>query len=104
MDSKEREEFYYIEAQKQVSKLKWFYVHLAGYFVVVACVIWNFIIIEDTKYANTILVINYSTIVVWGFFVVLNALKVFKGRSIFNKKWEEKKLQEFIGENHKTWE
>ncbi|GGI58003.1 2TM domain-containing protein [Winogradskyella haliclonae] len=104
MNRKEQEELFYIEAQKKVSKLKWFYIHLAAYLVVVACVIWNLIIIEDTPYTDAILAINYSTIGIWGFFVVLNAIKVFRGRSIFNKKWEEKKMQEFMGDNHKTWE
>ncbi|SHH40316.1 2TM domain-containing protein [Winogradskyella jejuensis] len=104
MSNKEQEELYYIEAKKRVSQLKWFYIHLAAYLVVVTFVIWNLLIIEDTPYTDAILAINYSTVVIWGFFVVLNAIKVFKGRSLFNKKWEEKKIKEFMGENHKTWE
>ncbi|TCK68862.1 2TM domain-containing protein [Winogradskyella wandonensis] len=104
MNNKEQEELYYIEAKKRVSQLKWFYIHLAAYLVVVTFVIWNLFIIEDTPYTNAILAVNYTTVIVWGFFVVLNAIKVFKGRSLFNKKWEEKKIKEFMGENHKTWE
>ncbi|WP_296320529.1 2TM domain-containing protein [Winogradskyella sp.] len=104
MNKEEREQLFYLEAQKRVQKLRWFYVHLAAYIVVVACVIWNLLIIEDTKYTDAILAINYSTIFIWGFFIVLHIIKVYKGHSLFNKKWEEKKMKEFMGDDLKKWE
>lgn len=103
-NSKKEEAYFYIEAQRKVSQLRWFYVHLVGYLVVLGLIIWNLIIIEDTKYTNAILAINYSTIIIWGFFVTLNGIKVYKGHSIFSKKWEEKKMKAFLGDNHKTWD
>ncbi|WP_411767104.1 2TM domain-containing protein [Winogradskyella sp. A3E31] len=104
MTDKEKEEFFYIEAQKKVHKLRWFYIHLAGYVVVLGLVIWNLIIIEDTAYTDSILAINYSTIFIWGFFIVFHAINTFKERLFFSKKWEAKKLEEFLGKKNKTWE
>lgn len=104
MTDRDKEAQLYVEAQKKVSRLRWFYVHLAGYLVALGLVIWNLIIIEDTAYTNSILAINYSTIFIWGFFIILHAISVFRGHIIFSKKWEEKKIKEFTGDNQKTWE
>lgn len=104
MNQQEKNKRMYLEAQKKVSKLRIFYVHLAGYLVMAGFIIWNNIIIGDTKYTDAILAINYSTLFVWGFFVLLHGIRVFKSDFIFNKKWEEKNLKEFMGDDHKKWE
>ena len=104
MNNKEKEELLYLKAQQSVNQLRWFYVHFVGYLVVVGLVIWNLIIIENTAYTDAILAINYSTIFIWGFFLVLHAIRVFKKRTFFNKEWEEKKIKEFMGNKHNTWE
>ena len=77
MNNKEKEELLYLKAQQSVNQLRWFYVHFVGYLVVVGLVIWNLIIIEDTAYTDAISAINYSTIFIWGFFLVLHAIRVF---------------------------
>ncbi|MBT8243778.1 MAG: 2TM domain-containing protein [Winogradskyella sp.] len=104
MNDKDNKALLYLEAQRKVSRLRWFYVHLAGYLVILGLIIWNLLIIEDTAYTNFILVINYSTIFIWGFFIVFHALRIFKGHIFFSEKWEEKKMKEFMGDNHINWE
>ena len=46
---KKEDAYFYLEAQKKVSQLRWFYVHFVVYLVVLGLIIWNLIIIEDTK-------------------------------------------------------
>lgn len=102
--NKKQEQLYYIEAKKRVKKLKGFYIHLVAYLVTVSFIIWNLMIIEDTPHTNIILAINYSTLFILGFFILVFGIKIFRNRSIFNKKWETKKIKEFLGENKTTWE
>lgn len=95
----------FLEARKKVNKLKIFYIHLAGYLVVVALIVWNFIVIEEGEYKNFIIWLNTSTIVIWGIFIIIHAWTTFKGSFLFSKKWEDKKVKEFM-EEEKTnlWE
>ena len=104
MNNRKKEELLYLKAQQRVNQLRWFYVHFASYLVVLGFIIWNLLIIGDTIYTNAILAVNYSTIFIWGFFLVLHAIRVFRKRTFFNKKWEEKKIKEFMGDKHETWE
>lgn len=104
MIMKDEKYFHFLEAKKKIARIRAFYLHLALYIVVLGLIIWNLFIIEDTPYTNTILAINYSTMFVWGFCVVLNGVFVFKGKSIFNKKWEERKLKEFLDDDANRWE
>ena len=95
---------HYLESRKKVTRLRVFYLHLILYLVVLGFIIWNLIIIEDTPYTNSILALNYSVIFVWGFCVILNGVFVFKGISIFNKKWEVRTLKEFLDDDVNRWE
>jgi len=95
----------FIEAKKKVNKLKIFYIHLAGYIVVVGLIIWNFLIIEEGEYKNAIIWLNCSTIVVWGIVIIIHAWNTFKGRILFKKSWEDKKIKEYMeADDTKTWE
>ncbi|NNK82353.1 MAG: 2TM domain-containing protein [Flavobacteriaceae bacterium] len=93
------------DAKKRVNKLKIFYIHLAGYIVVLSLVVWNLLIIEDGEYKKAIVLLNWTTIVVWGIFIIIHAWTTFKGRFLFSKKWEDKKVKEYMEEdNTKLWE
>ena len=101
---KDEKFFRYLEARKRVTRLRVFYLHVILYLIAFGLIIWNLIIIEDTPYTNSILALNYSVIFVWGFFVVLNAIYVFRWKTIFNKKWEEKQLQNYLNDESSHWE
>lgn len=95
----------FLKAKKKVDKLKVFYIHLAGYIVVVGLIVWNFLIIEEGPYKASIIWLNCTTIIVWGIFILIHAWTTFKGRFLFSKKWEDKKVKQFMEEDNTTlWE
>ena len=95
----------YVEAKKSVDKLKIFYIHLAGYIIVVGLIVWNFIIIEEGEYKNAIIWLNCTTLVTWGIFLFIHGWNTFKGRILFKKSWEERKIKEYMeADETKTWE
>ena len=100
--SKEKQ---YTKARSKVNRLKIFYIHLCGYAVVVGFIVWNLIIIEEGQYKNPILWLNYSTIIIWGIVIIIHAWTTFKGRILFTKRWEERKIREYLEEeDNKMWE
>lgn len=85
-----------INAKKNVRRIKLFYIHLAGYMVMTALILYNFYIIEEGPYKNNIISLNLSIIVVWSVFIVIQGLVVFKGKHIFKKSWEDRKTEDFL--------
>ena len=100
-------EQYLINEKKSARKVLIFYVHLAGYIVSMALLIYNLYIVEG-YYKNEIISLNLSIIVAWTAFIVIHGLNIFKGRKIFKKSWEDKKIEGYLkdDENVKTtyWE
>lgn len=105
MDNKKEQ--YLIEAKKSAKRNMIFYVHLVGYFIVVALLLYNLYIVEG-PYKNNIMSLNLSILFAWTVFIIIHGLTVFKGRKIFKKSWEEKKIEEFLNEDDevetKLWE
>jgi hypothetical protein len=87
-----------INAQKNLRRLKIFYIHLAGYIVFVALILYNFYIIEDGPYKNSIISLNLSLLVAWSIFILIHGLNVFKGQKIFKKSWEDRKIKGYLKE------
>ncbi|WP_026755364.1 2TM domain-containing protein [Sediminibacter sp. Hel_I_10] len=108
MDTKEKDAQNLIQAKQKLRKLKIFYIHLAGYFVLTALLLYNLYIIEDNGYKQTITILNMTTIVVWGVFLFVHGCFVFKGRFLFKRSWEEKKINDYLnkeeGQNSGFWE
>ncbi|MTE27662.1 2TM domain-containing protein [Winogradskyella ouciana] len=93
-------------AKKKVRRLKLFYIHLAGYIVMLVLLSYNLYIVEG-PYKNNIISLNLSIIVAWTVFIGIHGFKVFKDRTLFNKNWENKKLKKFAQEEEtekKMWE
>ena len=86
----------FMKAQKSVKRLWIFYIHLAGYIISVALILYNFYIIEEGPYKNNIISLNLSILVAWSVFIIIHGLNVFKGRQIFKKSWEDRKTEEFL--------
>jgi hypothetical protein len=93
---KEEDQQRLIRARKKVRQVQIFYLHLVLYFIVVGLLLWNFYILEDGPYKNNIITLNLSVLVGWTAFIILNAVIVFKGKQLFKKSWEDKKINEFL--------
>jgi hypothetical protein len=93
----------YARAQKRVSEIKKFYKHLGTYLLI------NFLLIgkriyKDITFGDSYLeaftdINNYNFFFMWGVFLILHAVKVFGFPNVFNKDWEERKVQEYMNKN-----
>lgn len=91
----------YLRAKKKVETLKGFYSHLAVFIVINAGIILiNANVFEggETNFGNWS---NYITLFFWGIGLVSHAIYVFfvlKVQNNFLKRWEEKKINQFLDE------
>ncbi|WP_282124361.1 2TM domain-containing protein [Algibacter mikhailovii] len=105
MEENKKKEQSYIQAKNKVKKLKMFYFHLIGYVIMVVLLCYNLVIVED-EYRDFFTWFNITIMIAWGGFIILHALSVFKNKTFFSKKWENKKVQDFINKETKStkWE
>lgn len=106
MNQKEKNNQQYYNAEKKVRKLKVFYLHLVGYFIGSALLLYNLYIVTG-PYKNNIISLNLSILFVWTIFIIIHGLIVFKRRQIFKKSWEDKKTEQFLKEKEEEttfWE
>lgn len=101
MKLSKEEEKHLITAQNKLRKLKIFYIHLALYIVVVALISLNFYVIEEGPYTDNIIAFNIIVLGLWTLFISIHAWSVFKGRFLFNKKWEDEKIEKILKEKEK---
>lgn len=105
MHSKDKKRL--LKAQKHVRRIKLFYIHFAGYLVVLALLVYNLYIVEG-DYKNNIISLNLSILVLWTVAVLLHAWKVFREKKVFKKSWEDKKIASYLekddAEDTKMWE
>lgn len=91
----------YLLAKKRVDKLKGFYKHFISYILVnvfISIVIILGLMKKEGK-GFTEVVFNfgvYATWIFWGIGVFFHWMGVFGQNLFFSKKWEEKKLQEYM--------
>ena len=95
----------YLQAKEQLGKIYGFYVHLFVYIVV------NLFIIAgnyDSDLSVFDAIFSWATLgtaVFWGIGLVSHWSRVFGKNLLFNKSWEEKKIQEFMSTKTKNkWE
>lgn len=81
--------------KNQVKKIKIFYLHLALYIIVVALIALNFYVMQG-PYTRVITGLNISVLVFWTVFISIHAWRVFKGKILFRKSWEDRKIEEII--------
>ena len=86
----------YESARKRLRNIQIFYIHLAGYLVLVAAILYNFYVIEEGPYKSTITALNLSVLVGWTVFIILHAWRVFREKKFFKKEWEERKIKEYL--------
>lgn len=88
-----------VEAKKQVRKLQLFYIHLALYIIIVGLILFNFYIMEDGSHTKAIVWINTTTLIGWTIIIGIHWYRVFKGKLLFKKSWEDRKLKEYLKED-----
>ncbi|MDC6389421.1 2TM domain-containing protein [Maribacter sp. PR1] len=92
-------------AHKRLEELKGFYTHLTIYLVInTVLLILKFI--GNSYYGETFMgpVWHFSTFATWFFWGIglfFHGMKVFYGRTLFSKNWEERQLQKFLKEDEK---
>jgi hypothetical protein len=88
-----------IRAKKKVKQIQIFYLHLVGYLVVVSLILYNFYIMDDGPYKKAVTWVNTSTLVGWTIFIIIHWWRTFKGRFLFKKEWEDRKIEEYLNKN-----
>ncbi len=98
----------YERAQERIIQLKKFYNH-ATVFVVINVLLFLFrnhfrvTLVSKEAFGNPDF-LNwidwnvFGTTIVWGIFLAFHAIKVFGNITVLGKKWEERKMQEFMNE------
>lgn len=90
------EEIKYREAQKQVKRMKGFYIHAIVYVVINGMLLVEHF--QDLDAGESFWELkNFSTLLFWGVGLLAHGLSVFAPTFILGKDWEEKKIQEFMG-------
>lgn len=84
-----------IKAKDKLRRIKIFYIHLAGYIVVVALLSYNLYIVAG-PYKNNIISLNLSVIIAWTVFIIIQGLDAFKDKQLFGKRWKDKKIEQFL--------
>jgi hypothetical protein len=84
-------------ARKRVEELKGFYQHLLAY-----CLFTPFTIFINYKTYWDYKWFWYSAIS-WGIAVAIHAFIVFVHKGKFGRKWEERKIQEFMRKEENKW-
>jgi len=95
----EREDAY-LRAERRVKQLKGFYGHLFWYLAVNVFIIVMVVVNGGELWQFG----TFSTAFFWGIGIAFHALGVFGKNLIFSKSWEERKIQEYMDKDKKTWE
>lgn len=89
----------YLRAQKKVETLKGFYSHLVVFIIINLAIILISANVFNQKVIDFGNWKNYFTLFFWGFGLIFHAVYVFFVMNIENnflKKWEERKIKEFL--------
>ncbi|MDJ0646253.1 MAG: 2TM domain-containing protein [Flavobacteriaceae bacterium] len=93
----------YLKAKKRVDEIKGFYMHLIVY-ILVNLFISISIIIGNLNSGESLADILssfgvYSVWLFWGIGIFFHAIGVLKTNVFFGKKWEERKIKQYMGED-----
>lgn len=94
METIDKNEIRYREAQKQVKRIKGFYIHLAVYILVNGGLILAGTLGHHDKDFTEI--DSYYTAFFWGIGLLAHGLSVFLPGLLLGKDWEERKIQEIL--------
>jgi len=98
MEKFDENDIHYQQAKKQVERLRGFYGHLFSYVAVnIMIAFFNYSNLAPNE--SYFQFKNFFTAIFWGIGLLAHALFVFLPRFDFAKKWEEKKIREFMQKN-----
>jgi hypothetical protein len=88
-----QEEIKYQEAQKQVKKIKSFYIHLLVFILVN-----TYVVIKKTQNIgpDDTLIDAFKTPFFWGIGLIFHGFKTFDVLPFFGRDWEERKVKEMM--------
>lgn len=93
----------YLRAKKRMELIKKFYKHLVIYILVnLAISVYKVVDYVEGGYSFEEAFFQLDIFIVWiiwGVFVILQAIKTFKAGAILGADWEERKIQEIMNEN-----
>ena len=92
----------YLYAQNKVKELKRFYRHLTIYLIVNTFIIVGTFYDRDFNFAEFWKFETFSTALFWGIGLLSHAASVFGRELLFDKTWEDKKIQEIMNSNKKS--
>lgn len=95
MENISKDDIRYKEAEKQVKRIKKFYVFL---FVYIAVNIFIFVLnYRELKPGDTIWQLKYFSLpVFWGIAVVIHGLRTFMPNFMLGSNWEDRKIKELM--------
>lgn len=96
MENKFQEEDSYLRAQKRVKAIKGFYNHLLWYIIINAIIILGIIAGYGWDFSQLFTFNAYSTALFWGIGLAFHWIGVFGKGIVFSKKWEDRKIKEFM--------
>ena len=103
METPEKQKASYVRAKERVRHVKVFYIHLVGYLLFTAFILYNMYIMDsNNEYKETVEWINLTSLTFWTIFIFMHGWKVFKGRILFKRSWEDKKIKEFMDNEKKN--
>lgn len=95
------EEIRYKEAQKQVKRMKRFYVHAIVYVVINTMLLVERF--QDLDAGESLWEWkNFSTLFFWGIGLTAHGISVFAPTLILGRDWEEKKIKQFMVKEKET--
>jgi hypothetical protein len=91
----------YIQAKQRVKMLKRFYIHLFLFLVVNIALLFRLLLLEKDESMNVFVWVVLNIMITWSIGILIHAWIVFKGRLIFSKDYEDRKIEELMRENQK---
>lgn len=91
----------YLRAEKQLKALKGFYSH-AFFYVVINLILIGMVAFHSNE--NFWNFGTFSTAFFWGIGLAFHAMGIFAKGLLFSKKWEDRKIQEYMKNDQTRWE
>ncbi len=96
----------YVYAKERVKGIRIFYVHLVLFIIGIPSILALIFLIEESDQRSFWIWLILTTVITWAIGMVVHALLVFGKPRLFNKKWENRKIKEFMEEEEEVqiWE
>ena len=89
----------YIQAKQRVKRLKRFYIHLFLFLIVNIALLFRLLMLEKDESLNFFVWVVLNIMITWSLGILVHAWIVFKGKLLFRKEYEDRRIEELIREN-----